>query len=175
MHTYIYAYIHTYIHTHTHTHIHATVHTYIHTHIHTYIHTYIHTHTHTYRLKAYVPGTKSVPTALKIDTKSLEKYLKGAGIPALAGEITGIRQFGHGQSNPTYHVTIDGSKVVQVFEQPRIIFLDNTRIYISYTHTFIEPHIVFFDNTRINIGYTHSFIEFALCNRIYSCIALYVV
>jgi acyl-CoA dehydrogenase family protein 10 len=57
-----------------------------------------------FKLQEFVPGTVSVRPHLKIDTAALGNFMAANSVPG-EGTVSQIRQFGHGQSNPTYHVT----------------------------------------------------------------------
>eukprot|EP00960_Hanusia_phi_P051549 760862-Hanusia_phi.AAC.3 len=66
-------------------------------------------------LLEYVPGTINVRSHLQIHKDSLSNYISQTGPSTLrmSGPVSRIRQFGHGQSNPTYHVTLaDGRELV---------------------------------------------------------------
>eukprot|EP00802_Teleaulax_amphioxeia_P008001 Tamp_08009.p1 GENE.Tamp_08009~~Tamp_08009.p1 ORF type:complete len:487 (+),score=115.21 Tamp_08009:680-2140(+) len=57
-----------------------------------------------FKLQEFVPGTISVRSHLNIDTAALSTFMAANSVPG-DGAVSRIRQFGHGQSNPTYHVT----------------------------------------------------------------------
>ncbi|XP_023348726.1 acyl-CoA dehydrogenase family member 10 [Eurytemora carolleeae] len=54
------------------------------------------------------PGTSKVRQGMELDTESLKKYLLTLGY---SNDLE-IRQFSHGQSNPTYLLNIGGTKLV---------------------------------------------------------------
>lgn len=57
------------------------------------------------KLQEFVPGTISVRPHLAVDTNVLSKFIEETSSVPGDGPVSRIRQFGHGQSNPTYHVT----------------------------------------------------------------------
>ena len=73
-------------------------------------------HTH----QIHVPGTSEVSAKLQLPTEQLVCYLqdqlglKGEGEPVL-------RQFRHGQSNPTYYVAYGGQEMVLRKKPVRIL------------------------------------------------------
>ncbi|XP_071945026.1 acyl-CoA dehydrogenase family member 10-like [Antedon mediterranea] len=62
-------------------------------------------------LNGFVPGTSSVRKGLEITKEPLIEYLDNLGIKSKDGNIN-IRQFKHGQSNPTYFVGYGGRDMV---------------------------------------------------------------
>ncbi|XP_075390665.1 acyl-CoA dehydrogenase family member 10 [Tenrec ecaudatus] len=64
-----------------------------------------------FTLRATVPNTCPVRKTMEIPTDSLKRYLKGV----LETEATGpleLRQFSHGQSNPTYYIRLADHQLV---------------------------------------------------------------
>ena len=57
-----------------------------------------------FKLQDFVPGTITVRPHLNVDTGALSQYIRASSVPG-EGDVTRLRQFGHGQSNPTYHLT----------------------------------------------------------------------
>ncbi|KAG9487758.1 hypothetical protein GDO78_007512 [Eleutherodactylus coqui] len=62
-------------------------------------------------LKDFVPGTRSVRPAMDIPRDSLAKYLENIFGEKLSGALF-VRQFSHGQSNPTYYVRFNRKELV---------------------------------------------------------------
>ena len=62
-------------------------------------------------LQGYVPGSVAVKEKLKFDTNSLTEYLKEALNMKTDGGMI-IRQFEHGQSNPTYYIKCNEAEFV---------------------------------------------------------------
>lgn len=69
------------------------------------------------KLQEFVPGTITVRPHLMVDQGVLGAYMDGAAVPG-TGPITRLRQFGHGQSNPTYHVTRACGKELVLRKKP---------------------------------------------------------
>ncbi|XP_033126637.1 acyl-CoA dehydrogenase family member 10-like [Anneissia japonica] len=62
-------------------------------------------------LKGFVPGTTSVRKGLDIPREPLVEYLHSLGIISTDSDLN-IRQFKHGQSNPTYFISYGGRNMV---------------------------------------------------------------
>ncbi|KAM4052325.1 acyl-CoA dehydrogenase family member 10 isoform 1-T2 [Anomaloglossus baeobatrachus] len=62
-------------------------------------------------LKDFVPNTRSVRPTMDISRDSLTKYLENLFGEKLSGGLF-VRQFSHGQSNPTYYVRFNGRALV---------------------------------------------------------------
>ncbi|XP_056392197.1 acyl-CoA dehydrogenase family member 10 isoform X2 [Hyla sarda] len=62
-------------------------------------------------LKDFVPNTRSVRPTMDIPRDSLTKYLEDIFGEKLSGALS-VRQFSHGQSNPTYYVLFNGRQLV---------------------------------------------------------------
>ncbi|XP_018413825.1 PREDICTED: acyl-CoA dehydrogenase family member 10 isoform X1 [Nanorana parkeri] len=62
-------------------------------------------------LKDFVPSTRSVRPSMDISRDSLKKYLEDLFGEVLSGSLL-VRQFSHGQSNPTYYVRFNGKQLV---------------------------------------------------------------
>lgn len=66
---------------------------------------------HTHSL--HVPGTSEVPPKLRLPVDSLIGYLRDRhGLRQEEGVEPVIRQFRHGQSNPTYYIAYGGEEMV---------------------------------------------------------------
>ncbi|XP_015221642.2 acyl-CoA dehydrogenase family member 10 isoform X1 [Lepisosteus oculatus] len=70
-------------------------------------------------LSGFVPGTRAVRPEMALPLQQLGQHLQevlspeSPGAPTfLAGQPLGVRQFSHGQSNPTYLVTAGGRRLV---------------------------------------------------------------
>jgi len=70
-----------------------------------------------FKLQEFVKGTISVRPHLKVDTDALSAFMGAAAVPG-SGAVSRIRQFGHGQSNPTYHVTRASGKELVLRKKP---------------------------------------------------------
>ncbi|KAG8429461.1 hypothetical protein GDO86_020134, partial [Hymenochirus boettgeri] len=64
-----------------------------------------------FSLTDFVPNTRSVRPAMEIPKEPLKKYLESALGEKIEGQLT-IRQFSHGQSNPTYYVRYNQKQLV---------------------------------------------------------------
>ncbi|XP_044131714.1 acyl-CoA dehydrogenase family member 10 isoform X1 [Bufo gargarizans] len=62
-------------------------------------------------LKDFVPNTRSVRPTMDFPRDSLTKYLENTFGEELSGALF-VRQFSHGQSNPTYYVRFNGRQLV---------------------------------------------------------------
>ncbi|XP_072271969.1 acyl-CoA dehydrogenase family member 10 [Pyxicephalus adspersus] len=62
-------------------------------------------------LKDFVPSTRSVRPSMDFSRDSLKKYLEDLFGEVLSGSLL-VRQFTHGQSNPTYYVRFNGKQLV---------------------------------------------------------------
>ncbi|XP_075690915.1 acyl-CoA dehydrogenase family member 10 [Rhinoderma darwinii] len=62
-------------------------------------------------LNGFVPNTRSVRPAMDIPRESLTKYLENIFGEELSGALL-VRQFSHGQSNPTYYVQFNEKQLV---------------------------------------------------------------
>uniref|UniRef100_H3AVJ6 Acyl-CoA dehydrogenase family member 10 n=1 Tax=Latimeria chalumnae TaxID=7897 RepID=H3AVJ6_LATCH len=62
-------------------------------------------------LQGSVPGTRTVRKAMEIPVEPLKKFL-GKVLGISTSEELILRQFSHGQSNPTYYIETGGHKVV---------------------------------------------------------------
>ncbi|XP_069611155.1 acyl-CoA dehydrogenase family member 10 [Ranitomeya imitator] len=62
-------------------------------------------------LKDFVPNTRSVRPTMDIPRESLAKYLENIFGEKSSGALF-VRQFSHGQSNPTYYVRFNGRELV---------------------------------------------------------------
>ncbi|XP_068101616.1 acyl-CoA dehydrogenase family member 10 isoform X2 [Hyperolius riggenbachi] len=62
-------------------------------------------------LKDFVPNTRSVRPSMEINRDSLKKYLEEIFEEATSGTLF-LRQFSHGQSNPTYYIRFNGRQLV---------------------------------------------------------------
>ncbi|XP_018118918.1 acyl-CoA dehydrogenase family member 10 isoform X1 [Xenopus laevis] len=62
-------------------------------------------------LKDFVPNTRSLRPAMEIPRDPLKKYLENILGERISGQLT-LRQFSHGQSNPTYYVVFNGKEYV---------------------------------------------------------------
>ncbi|KAM4709179.1 acyl-CoA dehydrogenase family member 10 [Discoglossus pictus] len=62
-------------------------------------------------LKHFVPNTRSVRPTMEIPRDSLKKYLEDV-IGGNSSDPMILRQFSHGQSNPTYYVQFGGKQLV---------------------------------------------------------------
>lgn len=69
------------------------------------------------KLQEFVKGTISVRPHLKVDTHALASFMASSAVPG-NGPISRIRQFGHGQSNPTYHVTRESGHELVLRKKP---------------------------------------------------------
>mmetsp|Transcript_6598 Transcript_6598/g.15444 ORF Transcript_6598/g.15444 Transcript_6598/m.15444 type:complete len:622 (-) Transcript_6598:73-1938(-) len=69
-------------------------------------------------LQGYVAGTVSVRPNLKIDASAVDAYSQTVPSLAADGGVKNMRQFGHGQSNPTYHLTYNSGKEVVLRKKP---------------------------------------------------------
>jgi acyl-CoA dehydrogenase family protein 10 len=70
------------------------------------------------RLQEFVKGTISVRPHLKVDTDALASCMASSSTVPGSGAIRRIRQFGHGQSNPTYHVTRESGHELVLRKKP---------------------------------------------------------
>ncbi|XP_045152702.1 acyl-CoA dehydrogenase family member 10 isoform X2 [Echinops telfairi] len=64
-----------------------------------------------FTLRAAVPNTCPVRKTMEISTDSLERYLKGVLGTKATGPLE-LRQFSHGQSNPTYYIRLADHQLV---------------------------------------------------------------
>ncbi|XP_071848634.1 acyl-CoA dehydrogenase family member 10-like [Apostichopus japonicus] len=62
-------------------------------------------------LEGFKPGTSAVRKGMEISEESLKDYFEGIGVNSSDGKMN-IRQFKHGQSNPTYFVGYGGKEMV---------------------------------------------------------------
>ncbi|XP_075034562.1 acyl-CoA dehydrogenase family member 10 isoform X2 [Mixophyes fleayi] len=62
-------------------------------------------------LRGFVPSTRSVRPTMDIPRDSLNKYLENMFGEESSGPLL-VRQFSHGQSNPTYYVKFNGKELV---------------------------------------------------------------
>ncbi|XP_077318134.1 acyl-CoA dehydrogenase family member 10 [Lithobates pipiens] len=62
-------------------------------------------------LKDFVPNTRSVRPSMEIPRDSLKNYMEDLFGEVLSGSLL-VRQFSHGQSNPTYYVRFNGKQLV---------------------------------------------------------------
>ncbi|XP_063820462.1 acyl-CoA dehydrogenase family member 10 isoform X2 [Pseudophryne corroboree] len=62
-------------------------------------------------LREFVPNTRSVRPTMDIPRDSLNKYLESLFGEESSGPLL-VRQFSHGQSNPTYYVKFNGKELV---------------------------------------------------------------
>ena len=75
------------------------------------------------KFQEFVPGTVSVRPHLKINTDALSQFIVtvskvfSSSLPG-DGPVRRIRQFGHGQSNPTYHVTRESGYEMVLRKKP---------------------------------------------------------
>ncbi|KAG8597771.1 hypothetical protein GDO81_002385 [Engystomops pustulosus] len=64
-----------------------------------------------FSLNDFVPNTRSVRPTMDIPRDPLTKYLENIFREKLSGSLF-VRQFSHGQSNPTYYVRFNGKQLV---------------------------------------------------------------
>ncbi|XP_028681110.1 acyl-CoA dehydrogenase family member 10-like isoform X4 [Erpetoichthys calabaricus] len=62
-------------------------------------------------LQGFIPGTCSVRNSMRIPVEQLQKFLQDT-LSTSSSDPVGLRQFSHGQSNPTYLVTVGGRHLV---------------------------------------------------------------
>ncbi|KAM9331148.1 acyl-CoA dehydrogenase family member 10 [Gastrophryne carolinensis] len=62
-------------------------------------------------LRNFVPNTRSVRPSMDIPIDSLKTYLEDIFGETLSGALL-VRQFSHGQSNPTYYIQFNGKQLV---------------------------------------------------------------
>ncbi|KAM4810261.1 acyl-CoA dehydrogenase family member 10 [Rhinophrynus dorsalis] len=62
-------------------------------------------------LSDFVPNTRSIRPAMEIPRESLKKYLETVLKESSSDDLL-VRQFSHGQSNPTYYVKFNGKQLV---------------------------------------------------------------
>ena len=65
-------------------------------------------HTH----PIHIPGTSDVSPKLQLPVDQLVDYLRERHGLGQKGEVPILRQFRHGQSNPTYYVSYGGQEMV---------------------------------------------------------------
>lgn len=65
-------------------------------------------HTHS----VHVPGTSDVSPKLRLPTEQLTSYLQDQHGLGRKGEEPVVKQFTHGQSNPTYYLSYGGQEMV---------------------------------------------------------------